>query len=185
MPGKATFSTNGTPPGSDEHKIDIDQFETGDALIIRGKGSHEITVDNTTMPDGLAVNLRGGAFDTVNVANSSVTRGLLQISSNAFQFLRSTVDNCEVQGKGSLSVRSTGEGNDVIAVEDCDVGGRLQVSTFDKNDTVRVNGCTVGKDLMLFGGSGTDLLDQGQQDANTVTGKTVEDSFEGAAPPPP
>ena len=58
---------------------------------------------------------------------------------------------------------------DIINVTDNIVGGRLQVSTLEMDDVVRVNGNTIGKDLLLHGGAGTDLLDQGGVTPNALS----------------
>ena len=149
-------------------------------LKVKGRGSHDISVATCTLAEkGIAINLKGGDRDVVEVHDCDIAEGLLQVKSKAGaffgEFLRNTVDD------GTLQVRS-GKGDDNIVLEDCTTSGIVQVITSHGNDVVYVNGMTIGGDLRLGGGHGNDLLNNGLDEPNTVAGEVKEDSFEGTPP---
>lgn len=173
------IQTFGTAPGQ-SHTIGLDTVDTPGAVSVKASGSHSVTATAVDTGEGISINIRNGVTDEVTVRNSRVGNGLLFVASKAFQGLACLIDNCGVD-KGALSVRS-GEAEDRITVTACEVQGRLQVTANGGDDVVRVNDNGVGTDLRLFGGTGTDLLDNGRTIVNEVGGKTIEDSFEGDAP---
>ncbi len=175
---KCTISTNGTLPAGQRHVIAIEGSGPERSMSIRGKGSHEIKFDGVGFGSGLALNLRNGVNDEVELKECTVIKGLMQISTKASTMFICSVIDSMVLDKGALSVRSSGQAVDLVSVTGTTVGGRAQISTGAGDDGVIVDGTTVGGDLLLSGGPGFDVLFEAGITPNTVTGQIKKDSFE-------
>ena len=170
---KVTIKTGGSEAGK-TNGIDVMRGDFERSLVVRGKGSHQIRVEDCVVPEGIAINLKKGEKDFVEVLDSEIGKGILQVRSRAAafegEFLRNTVED------GALYVRSS-KGDDKVTIGDCSAPKSVQVILSWGDDELHVDGTTVDGDMRLGGGGGDDLLYYEHNEPNTVGGELKKDSF--------